>query len=184
MTRSRMLLGWSLVALLALPGLAHAFGDEIVVGFMVPLTKRGPATGCRAVPPPKWRWKRSMPAGGVGGRKLTMVTKDTEGDNALAIQLARQLIDKDQVLAAHGPQWSAEAEAVFPICERSKILCFSPTSTKPGVSAPYMWAFRNTVDRERPRPSDPQVGQGELSLGEEGRDHDGHQGRLLEEPRA
>ena len=72
--------------------------------------------------------------------------KDTEGDNALAIQLARQLIDKDQVLAIHGPQWSAEAEAVFPICERSKILCFSPTSTKPGVSAPYMWAFRNTVD--------------------------------------
>jgi branched-chain amino acid transport system substrate-binding protein len=56
------------------------------------------------------------------------------------------LIDKEQVIANHGPQWSAEAEAVFPICERSKVLCFSPTSTKPGVSAPYSWAFRNTVD--------------------------------------
>src|SRR5215467_9650846 len=115
MTRSRMFL-MVLVALVALPGVAHAFGDEIDA------------------------------AGGIGGRKLIMVTKDTEGDKALDIQLARQLIDKEQVIAVHGPQWSAEAEAVFPICERSKVLCFSPTSTKPGVSAPYPWAFRNTVD--------------------------------------
>jgi len=146
MTRSHMLLGWGLVALLALPGLAHAFGDEVVVGFMVPLTKKGASYGVQSRAATEVAVEEINAAGGIGGRKLTIVTKDTEGDNALAIQLARQLIDKDQVIAAHGPQWSAEAEAVFPICERSKILCFSPTSTKPGVSAPYMWAFRNTVD--------------------------------------
>jgi len=140
------LLGGGLVALLALPGLAHAFGDEIVVGFMVPLTKKGASYGVQSRAATEVAVDEINAAGGIGGRKLTMVTKDTEGDNALAIQLARQLIDKEQVVAAHGPQWSAEAEAVFPICERSKILCFSPTSTKPGVSAPYMWAFRNTVD--------------------------------------
>ncbi len=146
MTRSHMLLGWGLVALLALPGLAHAFGDEVVVGFMVPLTKKGASYGVQSRAATEVAVEEINAAGGIGGRKLTIVTKDTEGDNALAIQLARQLIDKDQIIAAHGPQWSAEAEAVFPICERSKILCFSPTSTKPGVSAPYLWAFRNTVD--------------------------------------
>jgi branched-chain amino acid transport system substrate-binding protein len=140
------LLSCGLVALLALPGLAHAFGDEIVVGLMVPLTKKGASYGVQSRAATEVAVEEINAAGGIGGRKLTMITKDTEGDNALAIQLARQLIDKDQVLAAHGPQWSAEAEAVFPICERSKILCFSPTSTKPGVSAPYTWAFRNTVD--------------------------------------
>jgi branched-chain amino acid transport system substrate-binding protein len=129
-----------------LPGFAHAFGDEIVVGVMVPLTKKGASYGVQSRAATEVAVEEINAAGGIGGRKLTIITKDTEGDNALAIQLARQLIDKEQVIAAHGPQWSAEAEAVFPICERSKILCFSPTSTKPGVSAPYMWAFRNTVD--------------------------------------
>ena len=146
MKRSLRFLGGGLVALLALPGFAYAFGDEIVVGFMVPLTKKGASYGVQSRAATEVAVEEINAAGGIGGRKLRMVMKDTEGDNALAIQLARQLIDKEQVVAAHGPQWSAEAEAVFPICERSKILCFSPTSTKPGVSAPYMWAFRNTVD--------------------------------------
>ena len=146
MKRSLILLSCALVAMLALPALVHAFGDEIVVGFMVPLTKKGASYGVQSRAATEVAVEEINTAGGIGGRKLRMITKDTEGDNALAIQLARGLIDKDQVLAAHGPQWSAEAEAVFPICERSKILCFSPTSTKPGVSAPYSWAFRNTVD--------------------------------------
>src|SRR5919109_127474 len=146
MKKSYMLLSCSLAVLLALPGFAHAFGDEIVVGVMVPLTKKGASYGVQSRAATEVAVEEINAAGGIGGRKLTIITKDTEGDNALAIQLARQLIDKDQVIANHGPQWSAEAEAVFPICERSKVLCFSPTSTKPGVSAPYPWAFRNTVD--------------------------------------
>src|SRR5437867_9473672 len=146
MNTSSILLSCGLAVLLALPGLAHAFGDEVVVGFMVPLTKKGASYGVQSRAATEVAVEEINAGGGIGGRKLTVITKDTEGDNALAIQLARQLIDKDQVIANHGPQWSAEAEAVFPICERSKILCFSPTSTKPGVSAPYSWAFRNTVD--------------------------------------
>jgi branched-chain amino acid transport system substrate-binding protein len=146
MKRSLVLLSCALIATLALPALAHAFGDEIVVGFLVPLTKKGASYGVQSRAATEVAVEEINAAGGIGGKKLRMITKDTEGGNALAIQLARGLIEKDQVLANHGPQWSAEAEAVFPICERSKILCFSPTSTKPGVSAPYSWAFRNTVD--------------------------------------
>src|SRR5262245_9094505 len=150
MKRSLVLLGCAFVvgALVALawPVRVHAFGDEIVVGFMVPLTKKGASYGVQSRAATEVAVEEINAKGGVGGRKLVAITKDSEGDNALAIQLARQLIEKDQVLTIHGPQWSAEAEAVFPICERSKILCFSPTSTKPGVSAPYSWAFRNTVD--------------------------------------
>jgi branched-chain amino acid transport system substrate-binding protein len=128
MKTSHMLLSCSLVVLLTLPGFAHAFGDEIVVGVMVPLTKKGASYGVQSRAATEVAVEEINAAGGIGGRKLTIVTKDTEGDNALAIQLARQLIDKDQVIANHGPQWSAEAEAVFPICERSKILCFSPSA--------------------------------------------------------
>lgn len=37
--------GCLMVALLALPFLAQAFGDEIVVGVLVPLTKKGASYG-------------------------------------------------------------------------------------------------------------------------------------------
>jgi len=146
MRRIGTLLSCCLVALLVLPVLAYAFGDEVVVGFMVQLSKKGASYGVQSRAATEIAVEEINAQGSVGGRKLVAITKDTEGDNALGIQLARQLIEKDQVIAIHGPQWSAVSEAVFPICERSKILCFSPTSTKPGVSAPYNWAFRNTVD--------------------------------------
>jgi branched-chain amino acid transport system substrate-binding protein len=146
MRRLGIVLSSTLVVLLVLPVFVHAFGDEIVVGFMVPLTKKGASYGVQSRAATEVAVEEINAKGGIGGRKLVIMTKDSEGDNALAIQLARQLIEKEQVVAIHGPQWSAEAEAVFPICERAKLLCFSPTSTKPGVSAPYTWAFRNTVD--------------------------------------
>jgi branched-chain amino acid transport system substrate-binding protein len=146
MKRWGTLLSSVLVALLALPVMANAFGDEVTVGVLVPLTKKGASYGVQSRAATDVAVEEINAKGGIGGRKLNVITLDSEGDNALAIQLTRQLIDKHQVVAIHGPQWSAEAEAAFPICERSKILCFSPTSTKPGVSAPYSWAFRNTVD--------------------------------------
>lgn len=146
MKKLGILLSCSMVGLLALPLLAHAFGDEIVVGVLVPLSKKGASYGVQSNAATEIAVDEINARGGIKGKKLKAVTLDTEGDNALGIQLARQLIDKHKVLAIHGPQWSAVSEAVFPICERSQVLCFSPTSTKPGVSAPYDWAFRNTVD--------------------------------------
>jgi branched-chain amino acid transport system substrate-binding protein len=146
MKRCGTLLSCVVAVLLALPLWVHAFGNEVNIGFLVPLTKKGASYGVQSRAATEVAVEEINAKGGIGGRKINMITLDTEGDNALGIQLARQLIDKHKVVAIHGPQWSAVSEAVFPICERSKILCFSPTSTKPGVSAPYWWAFRNTVD--------------------------------------
>src|SRR5439155_27042086 len=107
MKTSLVLLSCALVSCvlvaLALPALAHAFGDEIVVGFMVPLTKKGASYGVQSRAATEVAVEEVNTAGGIGGPELRMITKDTEGDNALAIQLARGLIDKDRVLAAHGP---------------------------------------------------------------------------------
>src|SRR4030095_11211055 len=99
MRKCGILLSGCLVALLVLPALVHAFGDEVVVGFMVPLTKKGASYGVQSRAATEVAVEEINAAGGIGGRKLVMITKDSEGDNALAIQLARQLIDKDQVIA-------------------------------------------------------------------------------------
>src|SRR5437764_4409322 len=107
MKRSLVFLGCALVAAMAVPALAHAFGDEVVVGLMVPLTKKGASYGVQSRAATEVAVEEINAKGGIDGRKLVMITKDSEGDNSLAIQLARQLIEKDQVIAIHGPQWSA-----------------------------------------------------------------------------
>ena len=116
MKRALSVLCMGLVAVLAVPGLALAFGDEIVVGFMVPLTKKGASYGVQSRAATEVAVEEINSGGGINGKKLRIVTKDTEGDNALAIQRARQLIATEQVVAAQGPLCSAVAEAVFPIC--------------------------------------------------------------------
>src|SRR3989449_3987574 len=103
MKRALVFLSCALVAMLALPALAHAFGDEIVVGFMVPLTKKGASYGVQSRAATEVAVEEINAAGGIGGKKLRMITKDTEGDNAPAIQLARRLIHNDQGLAPPRP---------------------------------------------------------------------------------
>src|SRR5262249_60169031 len=99
MKRSLVLLGCTALvgALVALawPVRVHAFGDEIVVGFMVPLTKKGASYGVQSRAATEVAVEEINAGGGISGRKLRMITKETEGDNALAIQRARGPIDKD-----------------------------------------------------------------------------------------
>ena len=119
---------------------------EVNIGALVPLTKKGASYGVQIRAAIELAVEEINATGGIDGRKLHMILLDSEGDNARGLQQTRKLINKHKVMALHGPDWSAVSEAVFPICQRSSILCFSPTSTKPGVSAPYTWAFTNTVD--------------------------------------
>src|SRR5436309_15480894 len=81
MRRIGTLLSCCLVALLVLPVLAYAFGDEVVVGFMVPLTKKGASYGVQSRAATEIAVEEINAQGGVGGRKLVAITKDTEGDN-------------------------------------------------------------------------------------------------------
>src|SRR2546422_674267 len=78
MKTSLVLLSCALVSCvlvaLALPALAHAFGDEIVVGFMVPLTKKGASYGVQSRAATEVAVEEINTAGGIGGRKLRMNT--------------------------------------------------------------------------------------------------------------
>ena len=106
---------------------------EVNIGALVPLTKKGASYGVQIRAAMEVAVEEINATGGIDGRKLHMILLDSEGDNARGLQQTRKLINKHKVMALHGPDWSAVSEAVFPICQRSSILCFSPTSTKPGV---------------------------------------------------
>ncbi len=60
-------------------------------------------------------------AGGIGGRKLELITRDTAGDPTKAVNFAKQLIFTDKVNFIIGPVNSGESLATVPIVARAGI---------------------------------------------------------------
>ena len=60
-------------------------------------------------------------AGGVKGRKIEIVTRDTQGDPTKAVNATQELISSASVHAVWGPTNSGESLAVTPIMARSKM---------------------------------------------------------------
>ncbi len=58
--------------------------------------------------------------GGIKGRKVEVLLKDSGGEPEKAISLARQLIEEDKVLAIIGPSTSGETMKIKAICEQGK----------------------------------------------------------------
>ncbi len=65
-------------------------------------------------------------AGGVGGRKVEIVTRDTQGDPTKAVNATQELISRVKVHAIWGPTNSGEALATTPIMARAKMPCVHP----------------------------------------------------------
>src|SRR5512137_1532293 len=59
--------------------------------------------------------------GGVNGRKLQLVIKDTAGSPEKAMSFAKQLIEEDKVLAIIGPSTSGETMKIKDLCEENKV---------------------------------------------------------------
>jgi branched-chain amino acid transport system substrate-binding protein len=63
--------------------------------------------------------------GGVDGRKIELIVKDTAGDPAKAVSFAKQLMEEEKVFAIIGPATSGETLAVKPVVEEGKTLLLS-----------------------------------------------------------
>lgn len=85
-------------------------------------------------------------AGGIGGKKLRIVSFDTAGKPDQAVVGLRKLADDDKVLAVIGPFSSGECRVVFPAGERAGIVTMSMASSAPKLAEPFTYALRNTSD--------------------------------------
>jgi branched-chain amino acid transport system substrate-binding protein len=65
-------------------------------------------------------------AGGVKGRKLEVITRDTQGDPTKAVNATQELISQAKVHAIWGPFNSGEALATTPIMARARIANLHP----------------------------------------------------------
>jgi branched-chain amino acid transport system substrate-binding protein len=81
-------------------------------------------------------------SGGVAGRPLKLIVKDTGGDPAKAISFAKQLIEEEQVFAIIGPPTSGETMAVKAIAQETKTLLLSCAAAEAIVNPVAPWVFK------------------------------------------
>ncbi len=104
---------------LAAPALAQT--EPLRIGWLAALTgpSSAPAIGFnRGV---LFATEAINAAGGVKGRKIEIVTRDTQGDPTKAVNATQELISSARVHAVWGPTNSGESLAVTPIMARSKM---------------------------------------------------------------
>ncbi len=127
------------VAAAALPASAD---EPIKIGALLSIT--GPASFLGA---PEARTLELLAAdlnakGGVRGRKVQLVVKDTAGSPEKAISFAKQLVDEDQVFAIIGPATSGETLAVKAIAGEGKTLLLSCAAAEAIVNPVAPWVFK------------------------------------------
>jgi branched-chain amino acid transport system substrate-binding protein len=81
-------------------------------------------------------------AGGLLGRKLELISEDTQSKPGEAATAVRKLISRDKVTAVLGEVISSRSLEAAPICQAAKVPMISPASTAPEVTAKGDYIFR------------------------------------------
>ena len=80
--------------------------------------------------------------GGLLGRKLELVLKDSGGDSAKAVSFAKQLIEEEKVTAIIGPSQSGETMQIKDLCEGNKMILVSCAAAEVIVNPVAKYVFK------------------------------------------
>jgi len=81
-------------------------------------------------------------AGGIGGRPVKLIMKDSQGDAEKATSFAKQMIDEDQVLAIIGPSTSGESMKLKGLCDDAETILLSCAAAETIVNPVAKWVFK------------------------------------------
>lgn len=80
--------------------------------------------------------------GGVLGRRISVIIKDSAGSPEKAVSFAKQLIDEERVLAILGPSTSGETMQIKPLCEENKMILVSCAAAETIVNPLAKYVFK------------------------------------------
>jgi branched-chain amino acid transport system substrate-binding protein len=144
---------WALAGAALLWPLAGNAADTIKVGFPIPLSGPTAVYGVPVLQGAQMATAEINAKGGVLGRKLELLPRDSKANADEAVRLARELIIKDNVDFLVGTLTSAEAPAVSTVAKENKIVFIAPTSkstilTDPQHIHPYIFRVSSNTDVE------------------------------------
>ena len=130
---------------------AAAAENTIKIGFPMPLSGPASVYGVPITKGAEMAVQEINAKGGVLGRKLELLERDSKANADEAVRLARELIIKNNVDFLSGTLTSAEAPAVSTIAKENKIVFIAPTAktmqlTAPANLHPYIWRLASNTD--------------------------------------
>ena len=135
-----------LPCLLALLAPADALAQKTIkVGFPIILSGPGALFGEPALKGAQMYVEEINAKGGVLGRKLELIQRDTKGNADEAVRVSRELILKDNVDFLVGTLTSAEGPAVSTIAKENKVVFIAPIPKTDQLTAPanlHPYVFR------------------------------------------
>lgn len=147
LTRKRfgvaLLAGTCAVGLLCVPGRAAAEENgPIKIGALFAVT--GPASflGAPEAKTAEMMVESINAKGGLLGRKLQLIVKDTGASSEKATSFAKQLIEEEKVLAIIGPSTSGETMAIKDLCEGNKMILMSCAAAEVIVNPLAKYVFK------------------------------------------
>src|SRR5262249_26988223 len=126
--RSHRYFGMLLAAAAAGLPLSASAAETIKIGFPIPLSGPTAVYGKPVLAGAEMAVAEINAAGGVLGRQLELLSRDSKASADEAVRLARELILKDSVDFLAGTLTSAEAPAVSTVAKENKIVFVAPTS--------------------------------------------------------
>jgi len=136
----------AIVAMFVAPALA---ADTIKVGAILAVT--GPASflGAPEAKTLEMLTEELNAKGGIGGKKIELVIKDSQASPEKAISFAKQLIEEEKVFAIIGPSTSGETMAIKNLAEESKTLLLSCAAAEVIVKPVAKYVFKTPqMDRD------------------------------------
>src|ERR1700737_883785 len=135
----------------ALCPLTAAAEETIKIGFPMPLSGPTAVYGVPITKGAEMAVADINAKGGVLGRKLELIPRDSKAHADEAVRLARELIIKNNVEFLSGTLTSAEAPAVSTIAKENKIVFVAPTSktiqlTSKANLHPYIFRLASNTD--------------------------------------
>jgi len=154
-TRRKALTGGAAVAAAAATGVfkpAIANSQPIQVGYLPAFTGQSSSTGIGIGRGTELAIKEINDAGGVQGRKIELVMRDTQSDPTKAVNAAAELTRRHKVPVIWGPLNSGETAAVMANIARDKVAHLHPCWVDTLINVKkYPLAFRSA-------PSNQQIG--------------------------
>ncbi len=121
---------------------AEVAGDTIKIGEVGSFTGSEATFGISTHEGIELAVKELNAAGGIKGKKVTVIQYDDQGKPEEAATVTNRLITQDKVIAIIGEVASSRSLAMAPIAQRSKIPMVSPSSTNPKVTETGDYIFR------------------------------------------
>jgi branched-chain amino acid transport system substrate-binding protein len=136
---------------ICLAPLAAAAEDTIKIGYPMPLSGPASVYGVPITKGAEMAVEEINAKGGVLGRRLELLERDSKASADEAVRLARELIIKNNVDFLVGTLTSAEAPAVSTIAKENKIVFIAPTSKTVQLTSaknlhPYIFRLASNTD--------------------------------------